>query len=77
MREAASLLGICVTSLYKLVLVDGSIPSFCIGTRRLISYESLLTFCRSRTNGQHSPGDAVTKMPLSQVSSPASRGVST
>jgi excisionase family DNA binding protein len=70
MRQAASLLGICVTSLYRLVLTDGIIPSFCIGTRRLIPYEELLKFCRERTDG-------AANMPPSQVSNPSARGIAT
>jgi excisionase family DNA binding protein len=46
-RDSARLLGIGVTKLYKLV-GDGSVKSFCIGTRRLIAYESLLEFCRGQ-----------------------------
>jgi excisionase family DNA binding protein len=52
MREAAKLIGIGVTKLYSLVM-DGSIASFCIGSRRLIPYESLLAFCRAQVAGQH------------------------
>jgi excisionase family DNA binding protein len=51
MREAAKLIGIGVTKLYSLV-TDGSIASFCIGSRRLIAYESLLAFCRAQVAGQ-------------------------
>src|ERR1700730_8512144 len=54
MREAAQLIGIGVTKLYSLVM-DGSIASFCIGSRRLIPYESLLAFCRAQVAGQHLP----------------------
>jgi len=52
MREGAKLLGIGVTKLYSLVM-DGSVASFCIGSRRLIPYESLLAFCRAQVAGQH------------------------
>jgi excisionase family DNA binding protein len=47
-KESANLLGIGVTSLYERIS-GGEIKSFCVGTRRLIAYEELLRFVRSRS----------------------------
>jgi excisionase family DNA binding protein len=47
MKDSAKLLGLSKVTLYKLVM-DDSIPSFCIGTRRLIMHEDLVKFCRDR-----------------------------
>jgi excisionase family DNA binding protein len=47
-KESAKLLNLSIPSLYK-VLNQGTLRSFCVGSRRLIGYEELLRFCRDQT----------------------------